>query len=224
MHLLAALTGLTAFILVAPAFAEVAVPAVTPMLTNGPGNNCAENYYPAAAIAANEEGATELNIHVDAMGRPTGVDIVTSSGFADLDQASRDCVTKGWHFTPAMKNGKPIASTKEFRIVWKLLAPPPKPKIATLMAGPGNNCAARYYPQSAIANHEEGKTTIDISIDAEGNPTKVDIVNSSGSDALDAAAIRCVMAGWHFKPATAADGTAIAGSRTYGIVWGLHTF
>lgn len=221
--------GLAALILAGSSLAEAVPPDSKPALDNGAGDICASNFYPLPAIKANEEGATTLNIYIDETGKPSKADVVTSSGFADLDKAAQDCVLKAWHFQPATKDGKPVAEAGEFRIVWKQMAPLPQsdvPKVTvrmpTLKAGPGNNCAALYYPSSSIENHEEGDTMIRVAINTEGSPTNVDVLKSSGSEALDNATRACVMNGWHFNPAIA-NGAPIAGLRIYNVRWRLRS-
>jgi len=94
--------------------------AVAATLAAGRGNNCAANSYPAIAIRLNHEGSTVVSVHIGADGAVTGADVSQSSGYSDLDQAAVQCVQAHWHFSPATENGQPVASTKQYRIVWKL--------------------------------------------------------------------------------------------------------
>ena len=94
--------------------------AVAATLAAGRNNNCAANSYPAIAIRLNHEGNTVVTVHIGADGSVTGADVSQSSGFSDLDQAAVQCVQSHWHFSPATENGAPVASTKQYRIVWKL--------------------------------------------------------------------------------------------------------
>lgn len=94
--------------------------AIAATLAAGRGNNCASSYYPALAVRLNHEGATTVAVHISASGAVTGVDVSNSSGFPELDEAAQKCVQARWHFSPATENGAPVASTKQYRIVWKL--------------------------------------------------------------------------------------------------------
>ncbi|MBS0278932.1 MAG: energy transducer TonB, partial [Proteobacteria bacterium] len=94
--------------------------AVAATLARGRGNDCASSYYPPLAVRLNHEGSTTLTVHIGADGQVTGTDISNSSGYPELDEAAQRCVQNRWHFAPATQNGAPIASTKEYRIVWKL--------------------------------------------------------------------------------------------------------
>jgi TonB family protein len=89
------------------------------------GAKCATAFYPPAAIKAHAEGTTRIMVHVAADGSVSGVDVVRSSGNDDLDEAGRTCVMQAWRFRPALQDGKPIASTKEYEIRWMLGAPSP---------------------------------------------------------------------------------------------------
>lgn len=96
-------------------------PAVTaPTLAAGPGNNCAQRYYPQMAIRLSHQGATMVSVHIGADGSVTSADVTGGSGYDELDQAAITCITNGWHFKPAEQNGAPVASVKQYRIVWKL--------------------------------------------------------------------------------------------------------
>lgn len=90
-----------------------------PALISG-GAKCQTSYYPPIAIRLNQEGTTTVKVHVDASGEVSGVDVVSSSGHDSLDNAAVKCVTAAWHFKPAMENGSPVATTKEYNIKWQL--------------------------------------------------------------------------------------------------------
>jgi protein TonB len=63
--------------------------------------------YPMEAVRRAQEGVVLLLIRVSSEGLPIGVDVAKSSGYALLDGAARDAVL-GWHFLPAVKDGRPI--------------------------------------------------------------------------------------------------------------------
>ncbi len=56
------------------------------------------------------------------------------------------------------------------------------------------------YPLNAALRHEHGRVVVRISIDIDGHVTRVAVVKSSGSPALDQAAVDRLLT-WHFKPA-----------------------
>jgi len=104
---------------------QVAPPPPKPTGVTAPaliagGAKCLTSYYPPIAVRLNQEGTTEIMVHVGADGSVTGVDIAGSSGHDSLDQASIKCAMNAWKFSPAMQNGQPVASTRPMRIKWQL--------------------------------------------------------------------------------------------------------
>lgn len=57
------------------------------------------------------------------------------------------------------------------------------------------------YPLEVACDDAGGEVVLQVTIAAEGNPSEVRLVRSSGFDALDLAAHEAVR-GWRFKPAT----------------------
>lgn len=75
--------------------------------------------YPVAAARAQEEGTVIVRVSVGADGAPTDVGIARRSGSRDLDRAALNAVRK-WRFSPAVKDGKQIASVVEVPVDFKL--------------------------------------------------------------------------------------------------------
>lgn len=65
--------------------------------------------YPAEALKEGKTGITVLVVDIDARGGVTGTRIERSSGDARLDGAAQEAAAN-WRFTPAMKQGRPVAS------------------------------------------------------------------------------------------------------------------
>ena len=65
------------------------------------------------------------------------------------------------------------------------------------------------YPASALRKGERGVVMLSVAVDAQGRPTRVRVVQRSGSRALDRAAVEAVQR-WRFQPALSA-GQAVAG-------------
>lgn len=78
-----------------------------------------EPVYPDEAVRRGEQGAVILLINISPEGLASSVDIARSSGFNLLDRAARDAVAT-WRFVPAVRDGRPIASSMPMRIVFKL--------------------------------------------------------------------------------------------------------
>jgi protein TonB len=107
------------------------------------------------------------------------------------------------------------------------VATPPAPvKVAgpsspVLSPGSGNNCASSFYPPMAVRLNQEGTSTVMIHVGTDGNVTSVQVVDSSGHDSLDDAAIRCISSRWHFKPALQ-NGVPVEGTKEMRVVWKLQ--
>jgi protein TonB len=104
-----------------PVVAKPQAPPVTAaVLAAGKATKCASTYYPPLAVRLNHEGSTLVTVHIGADGSVASADVAESSGHDELDQAAVKCVNGAWTFKPAEQNGRPVPSTKQYRIVWKL--------------------------------------------------------------------------------------------------------
>jgi protein TonB len=81
--------------------------------------NIGEDYYPDASKRAGEEGSCRMRLTVSPDGRVTDQQIVTGTGFPRLDDACIKAV-KGKRAIPATEDGKPVTSTYDFLLTWKL--------------------------------------------------------------------------------------------------------
>ena len=102
--------------------------------------------------------------------------------------------------------------------------PPPKAVVAppvsepALIQGGAAKCEESFYPSVAIRLNETGTTTVAVHIGADGSVESADVVASSGYDALDQAAIRCIQSTWRYKPAMQ-NGQRVATVKRYAIEW-----
>lgn len=64
--------------------------------------------YPRDALRMKLEGTVLLQVLVDVDGRPLDVQVQTSSGHRQLDEAARRHVLKRWMFRPAMREGRAV--------------------------------------------------------------------------------------------------------------------
>jgi len=78
---------------------------------------------------------------------------------------------------------------------------PPTPVRFNANVSDGGSYPKPEYPGIALRNHVEGTVMIEIQVDATGNITDAKLQKSSGSSALDTAALDVVKKRWHF-PAT----------------------
>jgi iron complex outermembrane recepter protein len=81
--------------------------------------------YPASALPERKHADVVVAVTVDADGHVSKVEVLQSGG-ADLDEAATVAVRQ-WTFTPAMRNGKAIAS--RIRVPFHFAPPAPAPEI-----------------------------------------------------------------------------------------------
>lgn len=82
--------------------------------------------YPAAAVAAREQGLVGFTLGVDPEGRVSGCTVTRSSGSAALDGATCDLIRARASFTPARDSGgAPVSDEVRGRISWVM--PPAMP-------------------------------------------------------------------------------------------------
>jgi TonB family protein len=88
-----------------------------PYPKGNPRNWVTNKDFPASAKG--ESGTTQFSLQVDATGQIIACDILASSGFADLDQATCSLMRERGRFVPATDEfGKPIAGTHVQAIHW----------------------------------------------------------------------------------------------------------
>lgn len=180
---------------------QAQIPAIVApvMSTDAPAPGCDKlgSLYPPAAIRAGVEGDTQLTYRIAADGTTKDIVVERSSGNAALDAAS----VAGVHcrrYRPMAQDGKPIEVPWHAVIRWRLrrdaaIAPP------TPRGGP-HICSE--YPYDALAAAAGGATTVAFTIAKDGTVKDLAVEQSSGSDALDQAALACA-ARWLYVPAEA---------------------
>jgi periplasmic protein TonB len=82
-------------------------PPISSPVSYGRAHEC-ESEYPAISVRLGEQGVVEVAFTVTTEGSVTDPKLVKSSGSERLDQAALSCVL-GWHYKPAIQNGKPVA-------------------------------------------------------------------------------------------------------------------
>ncbi|GAA0525130.1 TonB family protein [Rhizomicrobium palustre] len=86
--------------------------------TVGKKHSCADQY-PKDALRAGAEGVTHLAFKILTDGTVDSVQVLTSSGYASLDEAAVKCASN-WHYRPAMKDGQIVESDRQVNITWNL--------------------------------------------------------------------------------------------------------
>ena len=96
----------------------------TPPVTFTPARAIAASHtipeYPFVSRRLREQGTLRLKLTVDEKGLVTDAVVVNSSGFQRLDEAAVKWVKAQWRYTPAMQGTKPVASTADAIVEFKL--------------------------------------------------------------------------------------------------------
>lgn len=77
------------------------------------------------------------------------------------------------------------------------------------------------YPHSAVVNNEQGTASVRIRVSKEGKVSDCQLVESSGSDAIDKQTCRIILTRAHFQPARTKDGQAVDSIALQRIRWEL---
>jgi periplasmic protein TonB len=105
--------------------------------------------------------------------------------------------------------------------------PPPAPPkaaqppaiTAPVSIGRAHECGSRFYPPLAQRLSHEGVTVIGFTVQPDGSVTNVHVLESSGHDELDQAAIPCAST-WRYKPSMQ-NGQPVAAPWQTRVVWKL---
>jgi periplasmic protein TonB len=86
-----------------------------------PGSWANTNDYPSRALTQEREGTTGFRVTIGPDGRVTDCQITSSSGHADLDQATCANVKRRARFAPALDDdGNPTSGSYSNRISWRI--------------------------------------------------------------------------------------------------------
>lgn len=104
----------------APPAPPAALPPPAPATPKGRGNLFSDDDYPSASRAAEEEGVARVTYTVGTDGRVTQCEIVQTSGFKRLDDATCSIIQRRFRFNPATRDGQPVAERKTQPVRWRL--------------------------------------------------------------------------------------------------------
>lgn len=76
--------------------------------------------YPMIALRLGHEGDVRLKLTVDEQGNVTTADLLTSSGYDELDNAAIAWVKAHWRYTPALQSGDPVRSNANVTVTFRL--------------------------------------------------------------------------------------------------------
>ncbi len=97
-----------------------APPAAPPTPARLRSGTISNDDYPASAQRAQAQGTTRMSLQVGADGRVTGCSVTGSSGNSSLDSTACSLAQRRYRFTPATRDGQPVASTYSQSVRWQL--------------------------------------------------------------------------------------------------------
>ena len=213
--------GIAAALLCCSALAapKQTAPAATARLAEGQACIPA---WPEQAVGRGQAGTTSLQLRVSPGGEVVSATVKTSSGFADLDQATIDTAAK-CRFIPGNRSGRPALSTVVFTHVWEragTVRTRDKTVSATSRPAARKPCAKLAYPADSQRNGEQGTVHMDFLIDVDGTVLEKSVVKSSGFPDLDQATLDGIGA-CQFSPAVT-NGKPERSLLPFSYTWSLN--
>lgn len=203
-------------------------PQFTRPVATGAPHTCLQRY-PAAAARDGIEGKTLLRFTVGEDGHVKDITVETSSGNAELDQATIDCASE-WTYTPATRAGVPFAASWRVSVAWYLhdTFEGPAPETRTNahftppmpLLGEEHGCEISLN-FGALRNTRvplTGPTVVQFTITAEGSTRDFVVSRSAGNDAYDDEAVKCIRI-WRYQPASD-NGLPVSVRWSATIPWG----
>jgi TonB family protein len=164
---------------------------------------------PDAALQANARGTTELALNVTDDGDVSAVGVHASSGNLELDEAAVRCASQ-WHANrgPRMREGDLPGV-----VVWTSsnADSASQSPVGHFALGWPHSCETGRYPAAG------GTTRVRFSVATDGRVRNPQVVQSSGNDNLDQAAVSCV-GNWLYMPALQ-NGQAVQASWQASVTW-----
>jgi TonB family protein len=139
------------------------------------------NDYPESAVWDGAEGTTVLAFRIGTDGRIKNITIAKSSGHEDFDAASLGCVGR-WTYTPAKRDGVAVEVPWQAAVKWEMHA----------SAAEMHPCAKYLTVTKELLAGNGGVSKISFRIMPDGTVKDAQLASSSGNDALDRAALRCI--------------------------------
>lgn len=98
--------------------APVVAPQITAPVAVGRKHECMSGY-PPVSRRLSEQGTVGVKYVISETGQVTSASVEKSSGYSRLDEAATQCV-RDWRFKPATQGGRPIATTNQVIVSYRL--------------------------------------------------------------------------------------------------------
>jgi TonB family protein len=157
----------------------------------GAAHEC-ESYYPPDAEDAQRGGVTLVAFKITGQGSVTGVKVVKTSGYADLDQAALACV-KPWQYSPVVVDGKAVAAQWLAKMTWRAdIGGTPYEASMRALRRDAWNCLWSSAAAKSLPPQFDGVLQAQIRYSDSSTPAKIVVATSSGNEKLDTAALACL--------------------------------
>lgn len=184
-----------------------------------------EDDYPTRALREHHEGTVAFRLDVDPAGRVANCTVTGSSGSEALDGTTCRILRARPHYVPArMADGSAGADSVNGRVRWRLSetdgrAGVPVPVRPARLLNPAiERPTTADYPRDATRLPERG-SGLRVAIGRAGRVIGCDVVGSSGSGLLDAAACPLYAARARFAPARNPTGAAVCDVARVTVYW-----
>ena len=157
--------------------------------------------YPILANLNRIEGTVGIHFTIDEGGKVTDARVSKSSNSLTLDAVVKERGVREWTFQPATLDGKPVPSTFDREIEFRLDPAQQRDLALKRLAAPIGTPDAPYPPEAlAIHPHPRGDVTIGVFWTPAGHVDLINLLNTSKSATLDHAALRFAYQNWRIDP------------------------
>jgi TonB family protein len=153
-------------------------------------------YYPKESLRRREQGTALIRLYAASDGSVPASQVVVSSGFARLDEASLVAFVDA-KMRPAILHGKPISKWINVPTQWTINQPRGwstlDPSVTPQMPDDYQpEVGTTYYPKTSLDMRQEGTCLVHLQVSEGGTPSDFSITKSTGFASLDQACITAI--------------------------------
>lgn len=180
-------------------------------------------FYPNESLRRREQGTVLIRLYAASDGSVPASQVVVSSGFARLDEASLVAFVDA-KMRPAILHGQPISKWINVPTQWTINQPRGwsalDPSVTPQMPDDYQPEIGRaYYPKTSLDMRQEGTCLVHFQVSEGGTPSDISITKSTGYASLDQACITAIQDAQFV--AAKRDGKYIAAWTDFLIGWRL---
>jgi TonB family protein len=153
-------------------------------------------YNSKESLRRKEQGTAMIRLYTASDGSVPASQVVVSSGFARLDEASLTAFVDA-RMRPAILHGQPIAKWINVPTQWRINRPNGwsalDPSVTPHMPDDYQPEVGRaYYPKTSLDMRQEGACLVHFQVSEVGSPKDIAITKSTGSASLDQACVKAI--------------------------------